>query len=62
MFGEKPIADAVFCLWSGNSKVTKVQEVQRDRLQGRMDLPVWRLRVITGHQAQAAQFTGTWGG
>ena len=49
MFGEKPIADAVFCLWSGNSKVTKVQEVQRDRSQGRMDLPVWRLRVITGH-------------
>lgn len=41
MFGEKPTVDAVFYLQVGNSKVHKVQEVQKDKLQGRIDVPVW---------------------
>lgn len=48
MFGEKPTVEAVFCLRVGNSKFTKVQKVQKDRLQGRVDRPVWWLRTFTG--------------
>lgn len=49
MFGEKPTVHSVFYLRIGNSKFTKVQEIQKDKLQGRIDVPVqWWFRTFTG--------------
>lgn len=49
MFGKKPAVQAVFYLRTGNFKFTKVQEVQKDKLQGRIDVPVQRwLTTSTG--------------